>query len=355
MKFHAPLTRGQSVSWTYPLPVSMNRLRVRRLTQSIAIHEAEGASRDETIARLQRTCEEMETKLCRIQELSAGKQNCSGRANWSRIMYRYCVINLIAIVSIIGMSFAGVAQESKDNIQKDIEELRQGQQAIRKDLQEIKAVLAPLMARQAPAVNVKGMQIQLGNFPIKGSETAKLVLIEFSDYQCPHCSKYTSETLPQIIKHYVDSGKMQYAIVDAPIPSHKSAPKAAEASHCAGEQGKYWEMHSQMMSQPDKITDLSFHATALVLNVNQFENCLKTDKYAEEVRKGMSFATKLGISGVPQFIIAQIESIKPFKAKGINLLRGALPFVVLQREIDQALADIGEGSPHELKIPPGQR
>lgn len=259
-------------------------------------------------------------------------------------MHRYRGIKALAIVlMVIGMNYAGMAQDSTSNIQNDIEALKQGQQAIRKDLQEIKAALAPFMTRQkAPEVNVKDIEIELGNFPIKGSETAKLVLIEFSDYQCLYCSNYTRETLPQIIRQYVDSGIMRYVIVDAPIPSHKDAPKAAEASHCARDQGKYWEMHSQMMSYQDKITNLLSHATALSLDVNQFENCLKADKYADEVRKGVSLAAKLGIAGVPGFVIAKMDVKSPLKVKGISLLRGAQPLAIFQKEIDQALANIKE-------------
>jgi protein-disulfide isomerase len=250
---------------------------------------------------------------------------------------------IAAVMIMVGMNYMGVAQESTSKIQNDVDALKKGQQEIQKDLQEIKAILEPLMKLQrTPGTNIKDVEFELGNVFIKGSELAKLVIIEFSDYQCTFCSQHTLEVFPQIIKQYIDTGKMRYAIVDAPVASHKNAPKAAEASHCAGDQGKFWEMHSQIMSQQDKITDLPFFATALALDMNQFTNCLKTDKYAEEVRKGMSLAAKLGIAGVPEFVIVQKDTNNTSKVKGISLLHGAMPLSVFQKEIERALEIIKE-------------
>jgi protein-disulfide isomerase len=256
-------------------------------------------------------------------------------------MHRYRIMNIYIMVSLtIGFSYACVAQDSTSNIYNEMEALKRGQQAIHKELQEIKALLIQSAAFQrTPEINVKGAEIELGNSPIKGSDLAKLIIVEFSDYQCAFCSRYVRETFPQIVKQYVDSGKARYAIIDMPIASHKYARKAAEASHCAGDQGMFWEMHNQMMSQQEMVGNSSSLATALALNMNQFEDCLKTDKYAQEVQKGFSIATKLGIPGVPGFIIAINGG---HKAIGISFMRGAQPFANFQKEIDQALANIKE-------------
>jgi protein-disulfide isomerase len=144
------------------------------------------------------------------------------------------------------------------------------------------------------------------------------------------------------MKQYVDSGKIRYTVLDAPLPIHKLAAKAAEASHCAEEQGKFWEMHDQMMANQKALNDLSSYATSLNLDVPRFEECLKTDKYADQVNKDKAVASQLNISGVPGFVLALSDPQKPSKVKGISFIMGAQPFSVFQKEIDQALADLSK-------------
>src|SRR5207247_8778213 len=79
--------------------------------------------------------------------------------------------------------------------------------------------------------------------PAMVCRAAKVAVIEYSDFQCPFCGRYAKESFPQITSDYVDTGKVKYVFHDLPLDFHKYAFKAAEAAHCAGEQGKFWEMH----------------------------------------------------------------------------------------------------------------
>ncbi len=121
---------------------------------------------------------------------------------------------------------------------------------------------------------------------------------------------------------------------------HKLAFKAAEASHCAKEQGKFWEMHSRMMTDQKMLNDLNAYAYFLDLDIAQFEDCLKTNKYADEVRKDMELADKLGINGAPSFVLALTDPKDPQKVTGISFMRGAQSFATFKKLIDQALADV---------------
>jgi protein-disulfide isomerase len=142
------------------------------------------------------------------------------------------------------------------------------------------------------------------------------------------------------MQQYIDSGKIRYAILDMPLEMHKAAFKAAEASHCAKEQGKFWEMHQSMLFDQKTLDALNPHAESIGLDMARFDSCLKTNKYADAVRKDMTLASALGVSGTPSFILALTDSRDPSKVKGISLIRGARPFESFKQAIDQALADI---------------
>jgi protein-disulfide isomerase len=79
-----------------------------------------------------------------------------------------------------------------------------------------------------------------------GRSDAPLTLLEFTDYQCPYCRKFQAETWPLLKKNYIDTGKLRFIVRDLPLSFHSSARPAAEAAHCAAEQGKFWEMHHAM-------------------------------------------------------------------------------------------------------------
>ncbi len=83
-------------------------------------------------------------------------------------------------------------------------------------------------------------------FAVKGKKDAPVTIVEFTDYQCPFCSRYVNEAYPEIIKNYVDKGKVRYILRNLPLPFHKYSKEAAIAAYCAGKQGKYWEMHDKL-------------------------------------------------------------------------------------------------------------
>ena len=89
--------------------------------------------------------------------------------------------------------------------------------------------------------------------PFLGKADAPLTLVMFTDYQCPFCSRFETQTLPEIKKQYIDTGKLRFVVRDLPLPFHPNAPKAAEAAHCAEEQGKYWELREKLVNNGDKL------------------------------------------------------------------------------------------------------
>ncbi len=124
-----------------------------------------------------------------------------------------------------------------------------------------------------------------------------------------------------------------------PLDMHKLAFKAAEATRCAGEQGKYWEMHGRLFENQKALEPWTAHAEALGLDTAKFDACLAAGTYAESIRSDMAVARSAGVTGTPSFLLAETDPKDPKKVKGIAFIRGAQPFASFKAEIDKALAD----------------
>lgn len=101
------------------------------------------------------------------------------------------------------------------------------------------------VSQYGTSVDLKPIAVSTDDDPQRGSAQAPVTMVEFSDYQCPFCERYFQQTYPVIEQNYINTGKVRYVLRDFPLVSigHKNAPKAAESANCAGDQGKYWEMH----------------------------------------------------------------------------------------------------------------
>jgi protein-disulfide isomerase len=126
--------------------------------------------------------------------------------------------------------------------------------------------------------------------------------------------------------------------MDMPLEQiHANAFKAAEATQCAREQGKFWEMHDRLFANQQQLENLKAHADALSLDGAKFQACLDSGRHAEGVRADMAMAQKAGISGTPSFVLGKTDPANPGKVTGIQVLRGAQPFTAFKTAIDSAL------------------
>ena len=205
-------------------------------------------------------------------------------------------LGTLVVLSFVNLCLVGVlpafgepaTQEDLSALRGEIEALKEGQQAIRDDLKAIKKLLTsrPKAPSTVQDINRK---INVAQDPAKGNQNATLTLIEFTDYQCPFCSRHTKSTLPQIEKDFIETGKIRYVLRDFPLSSiHPDAAKAHEAAHCAGEQGKYWEMHDQLFAHQKELKSdkLPGHAaTAGVADASAFQACLDSGKYEAQGKR----------------------------------------------------------------------
>lgn len=134
---------------------------------------------------------------------------------------------------------------------------------------------------------------------------------------------------------------MRYAWLDLPLPSiHPLAFKAALAADCAGEQGRFSEMHARLFENQKALEPWSGHAEALGLDVKRFEKCLEEPERTSAVRRDMAEARKAGFTGTPSFVLGRTDPDDPAKVEGLTFIRGAQAFDAFKAEIDAALADL---------------
>ena len=201
----------------------------------------------------------------------------------------------------------------------------------------------PVAGGAQPQQPTKG-EASVDDDPVLGDKNAQVTIIEFSDYECPFCKRHFDQTLPQLVKTYVDTGKVKIVFRDFPLSFHDPmATKEAIAANCAREQGadkKYFEFHDEIFKRTtsngkgldnEKIKTI---ATDLKLNINSFSSCLSNKTNEDEVKKDIADGTAAGASGTPTFIIG--KSSGNGKVNG-DLVVGAQPFTAFQAVIDPLL------------------
>jgi len=170
--------------------------------------------------------------------------------------------------------------------------------------------------------------------PVLGKADAPVTIVEFSDFQCPFCRRFWADTYTQLKEEYIDTGKVRLVFRDYPLPFHDAATPSALAANCANEQGKFWQYHDKMFIEQEKqgqgtvtygATELKAWAQQLGLNTAQFNQCLDSKKYADEVAADTAAGSAAGVSGTPSFFVNG------------QLLVGAQPFASFKAIIDAEL------------------
>lgn len=187
----------------------------------------------------------------------------------------------------------------------------------------------PSAPSAAPTINPSQMKTLEDDDPVKGDANAPVTIIEFSDFECPFCGRFYSQTLPSIQKNFIDTGKVRLVYRDFPLSFHPQAQKAAEASECADDQDKFWEYHDLLFESGVAGGIASFKAYAGQLGLDQatFDSCLDSGKHAQEVQADLQQGSAAGIRGTPGFIING------------QIISGAQPYQVFEQAINAALAE----------------
>ncbi len=175
-----------------------------------------------------------------------------------------------------------------------------------------------------PKINMEDL---MDDDPVKGDKNAPVTIIEFSDFECPFCGRFYTQTLSQIDEQYIKTGKVKLVFRDFPLSFHQYAQKSAEASECADDQGKFWEYHDLLFENQATLSfdNLKQWASDLNLDTAKFNDCLDSGKHEAEVKQDMKDGSAAGIRGTPGFVING------------QLVSGAQPFSVFQQAIEAGL------------------
>jgi len=257
-----------------------------------------------------------------IEDKKQDKQIVVNKSMYNRLII---AIILVSIVSAFlgGYVVGGETAEPKEVIIRETVQNSQARQTTQKQF-------GPQIIRN----------ISLDDDPMKGNPDAEITIVEFSDFQCPFCARFHTQTLPLIEQNYISTGKVNFVYRDFPIQSiHPNAVPAAVASECADDQGKFWEMHDMIFKNQKNWQDLQIaesaslfreYAIEIGLNTDEFDSCMTTGKHLEEIQNDLNDARAYGVTGTPGFFVGN-EKI------GFTKIDGAQPFSSFQRVIEQQL------------------
>jgi len=246
------------------------------------------------------------------------------------------IVAAIAIAAFLGGYAIGSMGDNSNSLSVD---------EIKEIISEIEAkapapVPLPAQVPTQPSTLIEIFQVSLDDDPVKGDPDAPITIIEFSDFQCPFCSRFFTQTLPAIQENYIDTGIVKLVYRDFPIDSlHPNARPAHIAAECADEQGKFWEYHDVLfenqgqwnrLSSSDLNSQLNQYATSMGLNSESFDSCLSSQSMADEVNADYLQASQYGATGTPTFFIGNEKN-------GFIKLVGAQPFTAFQSAIEYQL------------------
>ncbi len=186
--------------------------------------------------------------------------------------------------------------------------------------------------------------VSVDDDPAIGDTNAPVVMVDFSDYECPFCKRYFTQSFAQIKSDYIDTGRLRYVYRDLPLSFHDPlATQEAIAANCAREQGDdetYFKYHDEIFNKTNSNgngmpkSELYTIAKDLGLDANKFKQCLDSEKYKDEVQNDLADAQKYGATGTPTFFIGKNTDSGEFEGE---MVVGAQPYAVIKAVIDKYL------------------
>lgn len=244
---------------------------------------------------------------------------------------------LIGTLAAAGLMMLSRAADAPSNAAVDMAAIREAarlgaQEALRETARDAQSAFAPAassLPEPAAAVNMQEIQIRPAN--TRGAPDAPVTVIEYSDFQCPFCTRFSQQTYPKVVEQYVNTGKVRFSYKHFAFLGEGSV-WAAQAAECAADQDRFTEYHDRLFAvqASGKAGDFSKEeliglADTLKLDTNAFATCLNENKTLDRVTADRDEGQRLGVRGTPAFLING------------QWLIGAQPFEAFQKVIDRAL------------------
>ncbi|GAA0691558.1 thioredoxin domain-containing protein [Marinobacterium maritimum] len=251
------------------------------------------------------------------------------------------------VLMLMYSPLASAEPENESELQAvhaELKALREEQNAVREELVQLKKMLMELQKTDSsqaksvtpPVTPSLPMEMMISGSPYLGSKDAPVVLIEFTDYQCPFCRRHFEQTHPRLITELVDTGKLRIVMKEFPIQKlHPLAPRVSMAAQCADEQQKYWPMHDLLFQNQTRVSmgDLKAFAASVGIDTARFVTCMEEGRAASRIRSDFDLGVSAGVRGTPFFFIGALDPANPGTVRVERYLYGAQPFDAFAREI----------------------
>jgi protein-disulfide isomerase len=198
----------------------------------------------------------------------------------------------------------------------------------------------PPARRPAAAPAIPSQPISIEGAALKGNPAAIAVLAEYSEFQCPYCGEFARRILPEIERTFVQQGQLAIAFLHFPLEAiHPRARPAAEAAECAGQQGKFWDLHDLFFADQKSLDDstIELYATRLGLNEKAFAKCRTGGAGAAPVTKHLELGHTVQVQGTPTVLIGKREVDGRMRVR--FRIAGARPFEEFRTAIDKVLQE----------------
>jgi protein-disulfide isomerase len=277
--------------------------------------------------------------MLRFYRISSELRGLARKVKTTRIALPVSIALLCLPAIFAGACAKADNSEEVAQLRKENATLKEEQQRLIEQIRELKGSDPFKSVTPAKPQLPFDMAVNPDTQEVKGSKGARLAIIEFSDFQCSYCLSYVTQTFPQIDKDYIKTGKVKYFFRNLPLTNgHPNAFRAAEAAHCAAEQGKFWEAHDRFFANQDTLNpnDWPQHAQALGLDTKKFGQCLDSGKYDDEINQDIDDAQRLGINGTPAFLIG-VMTPNSSKVTVSKIMMGAEPYDSFKKALDEQI------------------
>jgi protein-disulfide isomerase len=240
---------------------------------------------------------------------------------------------LLAAAAGAGAQPGADAQGLRDELRA----LREAVEGLKTEVQEMRTLLRQQRALAQPSLH--DLLLHVGDHRVKGERAARITIVEFSDFECAFCGKFARETLPQLDRDYIATGKVRYAFRHFPLEAlHPNALAAAAAAGCAEEQGKFWPMHDRLFADQQGLGEpaLRAHAAALALDAAAFEACVASGRQRAEARRDIEQGTRARVRGTPTFFLGYTDPGSR-ELKPVDVIIGAQPYLAFKMALERLL------------------